>query len=178
MKELIDAKNDMKMMVMVMGGIQYGDDSYVVYSIRRDEKDANIFVSRLIQTSGGYKIDNDFKNGEKEVLDKVIQRIISKEAIISLENDGFKFIKNIELVGVNYFDIDLCYVATVPRKLVKDCLIFYDLVNESVFQSPVVDVKEDKRLFNEGFVGNLFLVIFGIFILVFCIGMVAMVFFK
>ena len=65
------------------------------------------------------------------------------------------------------FDMDKCYVATVDRKLIKDCLIYYGLVNEKMFNQPVVEVVEDKRKFNVGFASSFILIGFGIFVLIF-----------
>ena len=178
MKELIDKVNNVKMVALLLLGIGYDGDEYVVYSIKRSNDEANIFISKLVSTSDGYSIHNDFSNGEKEVMERIVQRIISKEPIALLERDGFYFIKDVKLVGKNYFDVQGCYVTTVSISLVKECMKYYGLEREDVFESPVVNVKEDKRKLSDGFVGNLFLIVFGIFIIVFCVGVVFSVFFK
>lgn len=169
MKELTDINDNVKMMAMILGGISYMDQKYLLYVIRRDKEDANVFVSKLVLSSSGYVINSEFDNGEKEAIDKVIQRILSKENILSLENDGYHFLKNIELPFVNYFDSKLCYVATVSRNLIKECSNFYHLLDEDSFKRPVISVKDDKRVFNEGFVGNIFVILLGISILIFSI---------
>ena len=172
MKELIDINSHVKFMAMICGGFRYQDFEYLFYGIRRENDEVNLFVSKLSHTSDGYVIRSDFENGEKEILDKYIQRMISREPVVYFENDGVSFIKNIELVGVNYFDVSLCYVSTVPRVVLKELLIFYDLVNEDMLGGPVVEVYDDKRKFNEGFAYNILLIIFGIFALCFCVWMV------
>ena len=177
-KELIDIKSNHKMVAMLMMGIGYDKDEYLVYSIKRSELEANVFISKLMKSSSGYVIMNDFTNGEKEVLDKIVQRILSRENVESLEKDGYRFIKNIELEGTNYFDIDLCYVTTIPKSLVKECLIHYNLVSENMLKGPIVEVREEKKKFNGGLVGNLFLVIFGIFIFIFSIIILYGIIFK
>lgn len=169
MIEVIDKDSNQKMMAMILCGICYQDDCYLVYCIRREKEDANLFVSRLIQNSQGYVMDFSFENGEKEVLDRLVQRLLNKESKKNLEEAGFSIMKDISLNGICYFDIQKCYVSTVPKSLIKDCLIYYGLVSEKLFDQPVVEVVEDKRKFNEGLVGNIAFILFGIFLIIFCI---------
>lgn len=167
MIEIIDRKTAQKMMAMILCGVSYQDDCYLIYCIKRDKENANVFVSRLIKGSLGYVIDDGFSNGEKEVLDNVIKRLLNRESFEVLENDGFGIMKNIEMDSNLTFDIDKCYVSTVTRGLIKDCLIYYELVNEKIFNQPVVEVVDDKRKFNEGFASSVVLIIFGVVILIF-----------
>ena len=167
MVEVMDRKTACKMVMMIMCGICYQGTCYLVYSIRRDKTSANVFVSKLIKGSLGYIIGDDFANGEKEVLDGIVKRLLNRDSIANLENDGFTIMKDINMDSNLTFDIEKCYVSTVLRKLIKDCLIYYGLVNESMFNQPVVEVVEDKRNFNEGFASSFWLIIFGVVILVF-----------
>lgn len=167
MVEVIDRKTAHKMMMMVLCGICYQDTCYLVYCIRRDKENANVFVSRLIKGSMGYIINDDFDNGEKEVLDNVVKRLLNKEKMKLLEYNGYTILKDINMDSNISFDMDKCYVCTVTRGLIKDCLIYYDLVNESLFNQPVVEVIEDKRKFNESFASSIVLIVFGVFILIF-----------
>lgn len=169
MVEMIDKDTNKKIMAMVMCGICYMGECYLIYCIRRNETEFNLFLSKLIKSSNGYSIHFDFKNGEKEAMNGVVQRIINCDSVAELEQDGFSIMKNISFDGVLYFDIERCYVSTVLRSLVKKCFIFYGLVNESLFQQPVVEVAEDKKFFSEGFVSNIMLIILGIFVFIFSI---------
>ncbi len=178
MKELIDLNENIKMVAMLFGALCYDRYEYLIYSIKRNSNEANVFVSKLVKTSSGYVISHNFDNGEKEVLDKIIQRILSKESLLSLEKDGYTFKKNVELDGVNYFDVRACYVATVSIDLIKSCLVYYDLIDESFFKQPVVDIIEDNKKFNSGFIGNVFIILFGIFILIFGVSVIISTFFK
>lgn len=173
MVEVIDISSKVKMMAIIMAGIEYNDDKYIIYCVDRGSGDANIFVSKLVMTSEGYIFNNEFDNGEKEVLDGIVKKIINKEDI---EKDGFHIINNIDLGDVNYFDIDKCYVATTSKKVIKEIMIYYKLVNDKILERPVVEVVEDKRLFNEGFVGNIFLIVFGIVVVIFSIVVILGVF--
>ena len=177
MKEVIDVKDNIKMVALILGGIRYDGHEYLLYSIKRDREEANLFVSKLVKVSDGYKIQHNFDNGEKEVLEKVVQRIISKEAYASLEKDGYSFIRDVNLVGVCCFDVHLCYVATVSVKLVKECMMEYGLVSEDIFKSPVVELKED-RVLNKGFVGNVFFIIVGVLVIIFSVVMVISIFLR
>ena len=178
MKEVIDVKNNVKMVAMLLCGVRYDGHEYLLYSIKRNNHEANIFVSKLIQTSDGYRIQHDFDNGEKEVLDRLVQRIISRDSIDALGNDGYSFVRNVELTGVSCFDINVCYVATVPIKLVKECLNEYGLVSEKSLENPVADVLEEHKPFSRGFVSNIFFIAFGIFILIFSISILVGVMIK
>ena len=64
MIELIDLSSKIKMMAMVMAGIEYNGDRYIMYCVDRGRGEANIFVSKLVITSDGYVFINDFDNGE------------------------------------------------------------------------------------------------------------------
>jgi len=159
--EVIDKATLKKIMVMVLCGIKYQESSYLIYCVRRNKDDVNIFVSKLIKGSLGYVIDSNFVNGEKEILDNIVKRLLNKETKNSLEESGFSIIEKVDLDSKLSFDIDKCYVSTVKRGLIKDCLIFYDLVNESMINQPIVKVIDDKRIFNEGFASSIVLIIFG-----------------
>lgn len=167
MVEIIDKDTNQKMMAMILCGISYQNDYYLVYCVRRDKYDANLFASKMIKGSLGYVINNDFSNGEKEVLDNVIKRLLNKDSKELLNNDGFTIMKDIEMDSNLIFNIEKCYVSTVSRNLIKDCLIYYDLVSEKILNQQIVDVVEDKRMFNEGFASSMVLIIFGMVILIF-----------
>lgn len=175
MIELIDKSSNKKMMVMVMCGIKYQDDNYLLYCIRREKEDANIFISKLVINSEGYTINNDFDNGEKEAMEDVVKKIINMTTIDMLNNQGFEVIKDIKLDGINYFDVKKCYVSTVSRNLIKSIMDNYGLISDSIKYSPIVEVKDDKK-FNQGFISNIALIVFGIFLLMFCIGIIYDVF--
>lgn len=178
MVEIIDQETNKKVMAMVLCSICYKDDCYIIFAVQRDKEDANIFVSKLIKNSRSYVMNNNFENGEKEALEKVVQRFLNRESRSVLESDGFSIIDDISLDEINYFNIKECYVSTVSKKLIKDCLISYNLVNEKIFKQPVVEVIDDNRKFNEGFASNIVLIIFGIFILIFSIVGIFGVLFK
>ena len=169
MVEVIDKKTDVKMLMMKLCGIRYGDDSYLVYCIRRDERNANVFVSKLINGSNGYVLYNEFLNGEKNVLDGVVKRLLNKDDKKNLERDGFLFVEDVSMDSNLVFEIDKCYVSTVDRSVIKDCLIFYDLANNSIINQPVVEVKDDKSKFSEGFASSVVLIVVGVFIFIFCL---------
>lgn len=177
MIEVIDKATVQKVMAMILCGICYQNDCYLIYCIRRNKDEANIFVSKLIKGSLGYVMDTDFSNGEKEVLDGIIKRLLNKESIESLNNSGFTIIKNIEMDNNLTFDIEKCYVSTVNRGLIKDCLIFYNLVSANKLNQPIIEVVDDTRKFNEGFASNVVLIVFGIAILLFAIAVIVGVIF-
>lgn len=169
MVEVIDSDTGAKMMAMIFAGVQYDGEKYVVYCVRREKEDANVFVSRLVRNSQGYAMDHEFRNGEKEVMEGILQRILNKESKDCLAKDGIQLFLDFELSGILYYDINLCYVSTVQVSFLKECMIYYELVDKRVLERPVVEVKEDHHFFNEGFVGNLFLIFFGICLIGFCI---------
>jgi len=167
MVEVIDKNTFNKMMMMVLCGIKYQDYYYLVYCIRRDKKDANVFVSKMFKGSQGYIINSNFENGEKESIDVVIKRILNKEKLEILNNEGFYILKKVDLDSNLEFDMNKCYVGAIPTSVIKNCLMFYDLVNKKILEQPVVEVADDKRKFNEGFTSSIVLIVFGIFILLF-----------
>lgn len=167
MIEIIDQETNQKIMAMILCSICYKEDCYIIYVVQRSKDEANVFISKLIKNSQGYVMNHYFENGEKEVLEKIVQRFLNRESREVLENDGFSILEDINLDEINYFDIEKCYVSTVSKTLIKNCLIYYRLVNEKLFEQPIVEVVEDKRLFNEGFVSNVVLIVLGVIILCF-----------
>ena len=167
MIEVIDRKTAQKMTAMIICEISYQNDCYLIYCVRRNKEEANIFISKLIKGSLGYVIDSNFLNGEKEVLDTIVKRLISRESKGSLANDGFIFMQNINMDNNLTFDIDECYVSTVDRNVIKECLVFYGLLNENIFSQPVIEIVDDRRKFSEGFASSIILIVLGIAILIF-----------
>ena len=167
MVEVTDKETNQKLMAMIVCGICYKKDCYIIYCIRREKEEVNLFISKLIQSSQGYVMDNNFSNGEKKVLDDMVQRLLNMESKEQLGKDGISILKDIVLTDNHYFDIEKCYVSTVPRKLIKNCLVYYQLLNEKMLEPPVVEVVDDRRIFSEGFASNLALIFLGVAVLVF-----------
>ena len=178
MVEVIDRDTQNKMMAMMFCKIGYQDESYAVYCIRREKEDANVFISRLVKNSEGYVLDDDFVNGEKEVIEGIIKKLFSKIPVLELEQDGFSLSSELVLSEGLTFDIKKCYVTTVSKKLIKDCMINYNLVTKNLFDSPLVEVQDEKKYFSKGFVSNILLIIFGITVLLFSIITIIGVIFK
>ena len=109
----------------------------------------------------------------KEVLEQVVKRLLNKEDKSILKKDGFVILENLNMDNYLTFDIDKCYVATISKKIIKDVMIFYKLVTEKTLERPVVQIVEDNRIFNEGFVGNVFLIVLGLLVVV--VGIVVVV---
>ena len=177
MIEIIDQDTNQKLMAIILCCICYNDDCYIIYAVQRSKEEANVFVSKLIKNSQAYVMNHSFENGEKEVLERIVQRFLNREKREELMADGFSILDDIKLDELNYFDIKKCYVSTVSKALIKDCLIHYGLVNEKLFDQPVVEVVEDKRKLSEGFASNILLIVFGLIILGFSIFVISGVLF-
>lgn len=178
MIEVIDRDTMVKMMALILCGIRYEKNTYVVFAIRRDKIDANLFVSKVTKNSSGFTMDDCFSNGEKEVVDGIVQKFLNHVPREELENSGFVIIDDILLSGIQYYDINKCYVSTVPLIKVKEMMKYYSFIRETIFEQPILDVQEDRRIFNEGYIGNLFLILLGIGVIVFCVFVVMMTFLK
>lgn len=178
MVEVIDQDSAVKMMALVLCSILYDNNTYVVFAIRRDKIDANLFVARLEKNSKGYVMDAKFKNGEKEVMDSVVRRLLNHESKEKFEEDGFSILDDISLEGTQYYDINSCYVSSVPLIRIKEMMKYYSFIGENLFEQPILDVKEDKRIFNEGSFSNLVLILFGILVVVFCVFVLIKTFVK
>lgn len=175
--ELIDCKSLKKMVSMILCFVQYMEDKYVIYGIKREYDEVNLFVSKVVKNSGGVTLDDNFSNGEKEILEDLVKKILSKTEKELLEQKGFVFFQDISFEIDNYFDIEKCYVTTVSSGLVKDCLIYYGLVRPDMLERPMVGVVESKKKFSEGAFGNLVFIVFGILFVVFCLIILYGVFF-
>lgn len=176
MKEIIDVDSNSKLMSLIICGIEYGEDFYVIYSVKRDELNDNIFVSKLVVSSNGYVMDNNFSGGEKEVVDEVVGDIFNKDSVEVLENNKIKIVSNIELYGINKFSIEKCYVTTVSRELVKEVMLNYGLI--SLDEKKVVVKEKELSSFNKGSISSFFLIVFGIGILIISVLVIFNVFIK
>lgn len=168
MIEVIDRKTMVKMMALILCKISYDNDDYIVFSVKRDKIEANIFLCKIVRNSQGLTMDVDFVNGEKEVIESVIQRLLNNVDKVKLMKEGFSLSDDVVLSGSQYYDIDKCYVSTVSLDKIKELISFYDLsVKNMILDRPVLDVKEDKKVFNEGALLNIVLIIFGIIVIIF-----------
>ena len=102
-------------------------------------------------------------------MDGVVKRVINKE---KLDKDGFVISNDIELSDINYFDIDKCYVSTISKKHIKGIMVFYKLITKKTLERPIVEIVDDEKFFNDGFLGNIFLILFGVGVIIFCISVV------
>ena len=104
MIEVIDRDTMVKMMALILCGIRYEKNTYVVFAIRRDKIDANLFVSKVTKNSSGFTMDDCFSNGEKEVVDCIVQKFLNHVPREELENSGFVIIDDImsDVTGFGY----------------------------------------------------------------------------
>ena len=167
MIEVID-NNGNKRMSNVMCGFSYDDNIYVLYLIKRDKDDINVFCSKVIENSEGIKsIDSNFMEEEKILVERVSKRIFNKDSIVNLNKDGISIIKDIDLSkGVNRFDIDSSYIATMKRDDIDVCMMYYDIVKE---HKGVIKVNKGEVKRNEGFISNIVVIVFSIMVLGICI---------
>ena len=167
MIELIDIDGNIKFMSLIIGYVNYGNQLYVIYSVKRDEEDDNIFVSKLVNSSDGYAMDNNFSGGEKEAMESVIASILNKDSIDSLNEKGIQFVQDINLSEINKFSVTKCYVTTFKRRLIKECMQNYNLVG---YEKKKVIVKEKEvSYFSKNNFPSVLLIILGIVIVLIAI---------
>lgn len=159
MYELIDENRNIKMMSLIICTFIYGNNNYCLYSIEKDKEEDYIFVSKLVQNSQGYTLDNNFKNGEKEALDDIIASFLNHESINNLKEKGFNF-TNIELNGICKFNDKSCYVTTYNKNLLKECMLNYSLTIPTS-NSPIIKVKKSNPV-NKGNYEKILLIILGV----------------
>ncbi len=165
MIELIDIDNNIKFMASVITGIKYGDEYYVLYSINRDKDTYNLFVSKLVENSTGYAMDNSFYPGEKDTLDNVVASILNKDSISLLKDRGVSFFFDVNLEEGNRFSVKNCYVTTYKKSLLRECINYYDL--SDIDSKPSVVVKEKEvSYFSKSNRPSIYLILLGIAVVV------------
>ena len=169
MVELMDVNSNKKVMVLVLFNIKYINDNYVVYSIKRNSEEVNLFASLLVKNSQGYCLDHNFSNGQKNIVDSIVHKLVNKTSLEEFNEMGYEIFKDVNLGDINYFDINECYVTTMPKNLFMDFLEFYDVSKRENLVKPVITIKKSKKKFNEGFVQNVMLIIFGVALVIFCL---------
>ena len=169
MIEVIDETTNQKLMALIISSFKYGNELYCLYSIKRDEENDNIFVSKLIKNSLGYTMDNNFEGGEKEALDEAITSILNKDNLNSLKEIGLELTK-VELTTINKFNKDACYVTTYKRDLLKECMLNYNLISPTT-KKTVIKLKKEKT-FTKDKISTILLIIFGIIIIITCLTIV------
>ena len=163
MLELIDTDGNIKFMCSILCYINYGEQLYVIYSIKRDSEDDNIFVSKLVNSSDGYSMDSNFSADEKCALDDVVAAILNKDSVDKLSEKGIKFVNDINLSKINKFSVTRCYVTTFKRRLVKECMINYNLINSKKKVSVVRE--KEVSYFSKNNFPIVLLIVFGIVII-------------
>lgn len=167
--EVIDNENN-KRMAKVMCGIDYSDCLYVLYLIQRDNENVNIFGSKVIENSEGIKvIDSEFLEEEKIKLEDISKRLFNKESVCKLDNDGIKIVRDIDLNdGVNKFDIQKSYIATMSNDEIDVCMMYYGLIGN---KKKVITIKKETKKVSEGFISNILVLIFAITFFSICISL-------
>lgn len=174
MFEIIDEKTGRKLMANIICRVECGKNPYLVYWIQRDAFQDNVFVSKLIKNSEAWTLNDDFSGGEKEVLDKVIAKVIAKKKREVLEEESILIYPDVKLSQINKFDINKCYVTTLNRDVIRDCMFYYGfLFNKSKGKVILRNIKTRE---NQGFISNMVLIIFAIFAIIFCVGLLIEVF--
>lgn len=176
MIEVIGNDNS-KRMAKIMCGIEYKNCLYVLYLIKRDENNINVFGSKVVKNSEGVSvIDSEFSEEEKVWLENISKRIFNKDSIDNLSSDGVKFVKNIDLHdGVNKFDIKKSYIATMDKSAIDVCLMYYEIGNNE--KKSVIKVRENKKNRHIKW-GSVTAIVFGLFVLCFCIYLLILIFWK
>ena len=73
--KLVDEHN-IKREAKIITMIEYEGTEYVVYSIDRDEENANIFVSKLVKEGNHLLLDEIQSTDVKEKIDNVVKEMI------------------------------------------------------------------------------------------------------
>ena len=64
----------------------------------------------------------------------------------------------------------------ISKKIIKDIMIYYKLVTKKTIERPFATIVEDERFFNEGYIGNIFLIVLGLIVVIFSIWVIVGVF--
>jgi len=63
----------------IITSFNYKEKDYIVYSIEKDDENANVYVSKLLKDSEGYDIIEDINNdSEREEIKNIVKEILSK----------------------------------------------------------------------------------------------------
>lgn len=171
--EIIDVDNNVKMKCLVMLCFRYGDCMYVVYSIKRDANQRNIFISKLVINSEGYTMDSNFTSDEREALERVVAKIINCCNKQLLLEDGVKFASDVKFSLINKFSSSRCYVATYDNEVIDKIMKFYGVVRDK----NVVLVRQSNHS-NNGNIGVILLILFGIAVIIGCLIVIIDIFVK
>lgn len=177
MIELIDIDGNIKFMANIITGIKYGDGLYLLYSIDRNKDEKNLFVSKLVENSMGYAMDNNFTGGEKEALDDVIATILSKKSIDELNDMGISFLSNMELTDINRFSVSNCYVASYSKNLLSECIDYYKFSGYNNIREKVTVKEKEVSYLSKNNRPTVYLILLGIFVIIISI-VVIVGFFK
>lgn len=159
MIEFFEVSDKLKLGCYVLFNIEIGDSLYLFYSSARGEDEANIFVSRLVKTSMGDELFNDFSNGEKDNLDNVFKELINSDKFIFSD---YKMNNDIRPLVGSKFSKDLCYVCTMSKGDLLSFLNKYHLKVDK--RRPVIKVDKEKFVTSEK-AESVLLILLGIFVL-------------
>lgn len=171
--EIIDVDNNVKMKCLVMFCFRYGDGMYVVYSVKRDNSQRNIFISKLVVNSEGYTMDSNFTSDEREALERVVAKIINCCDRQILLDDGVKFSSDVKFSLVNKFSSSKCYVATYDNDVIEKIMKFYGVTKDK----SAVLIRNSSRVSSNN-IGVILLILFGIAVIIGCLMVVIDIFVK
>ena len=163
MIELIDIDGNIKFMATIITGIKYGNDFYVLYSIKRDGDADNLFISKLVNNSTGYVMDNSFSSGEKEAMDDVVADILNKSSLDKLKEKGIEFVSGISFNDVNRFSVTNCYVTTYRKDLLNECISYYNFSIDNK-KSEVVVKEKSVSYFSKNNRPSVYLILLGLLV--------------
>lgn len=158
--EILDVDSNVKMMANVLVMLKINNDNYMFYAINRDDEQDNVFVSKLVKNSEGYTTSYEFVNGEKESLDSIFSMLINNDDL--KDNKNIEIVKDLELAMYNKFSSNICYVASCSKNIINNVISKY---GESSSSRVIVKKPEENDSINYN---NLFLVLFGILVLIVC----------
>lgn len=168
MIEVID-NNGNKRMAKVMCAFEGNGSLYVLFLIRRDKENINVFCSRVVSNSEGVKvIDSDFSEEEKRWVEEVSKKLFNRESVDNLKSDGVLIVRNIyPSTGVNKFDIEKSYIATISRDDIERIDMYYQFAIDK--KREAIKVRKESRKISKEEWGNILVLLLAILMFGICI---------
>ena len=148
---------------------EFESDKYCLYSIRRDNENYNLFISKIIDHGMGNIVLVDLNDDKKSELDNIVRYIVQNSDVDSLKKARINVLNDVSLYGVDnlLFTSYKAYVFSIKEEMytkLKNAFVkkvndtqqfnFGSLMNKSKVDAVTFSISDESVNFKENIPQN------------------------